>query len=108
LEVRKVLWFKYVAWNVRGLGENEEELDKTLNDSNNKISAITESEKKLRGTQETENCMVIYSGVNRYTRGQLGVTTWINKSISNKIEYYKFWNDRIIETRLKVKQDLPC
>jgi len=26
---------------------------------------------------------------------------WIHKSISNKIEHYKFWNDRIIETRLK-------
>ena len=51
--------------------------------------------------------MVTYSGVNRYTRGQLGVTIWTNKSISNKTEYYKFWNDRIIETRLKIKQVLP-
>jgi hypothetical protein len=69
---------------------------------------MTESEKKLRGTEETENCTVIYSGVKRYTRGQLGVMIWTNKSISNKVEYYKFWNDRIIETRLKVKQVLPC
>jgi len=82
-------------------------LDKTLNESNIKISAITESKKKLQGTEETENYMVIYSGVNRCTRGQLGVTIWTNKSISNKIEYYKFWNDRIIETKLKIKQVLP-
>jgi hypothetical protein len=27
---------------------------------------------------------------------------WIHKSISNKIEYYKFWDVRIIETRLKI------
>jgi len=57
----------------------------------------------LQGTEETENYMVIYSGVNKYTRGQLGITIWTNKSISNKVEYYKFWNERIIETRLKIK-----
>jgi hypothetical protein len=66
-----------------------------------------ESKKKLQGTEETENYMVIYSGVNRYTRGQLGVMIWTCKSISNKTEYYKFWNDRIIETRLKIKQVFP-
>jgi len=26
---------------------------------------------------------------------------WIHKSISNIIDHYKFWNDRVIETRLK-------
>jgi hypothetical protein len=35
--------------------------------------------KKLQGTEETEICMVIYSAVNRYTRGQLGVMIWTNK-----------------------------
>jgi len=28
---------------------------------------------------------------------------WIQKSISNKIDHYKFWNDRAIETRLKTQ-----
>jgi hypothetical protein len=27
---------------------------------------------------------------------------WIHKLISNKIEHYRFWNDRIIETILDV------
>ena len=61
----------------------------------------------MQGTEKTENYMVIYIGANRYTRGQLGVMIWTNTSISNKIEYYKFWNDRIIETRLKIKEVLP-
>ena len=30
-DVKKVSRFKYVTWNIRGLGEKEEELDKTLN-----------------------------------------------------------------------------
>ena len=61
----------------------------------------------MQGTEETENYMVIYNLANRYTRGQLGVMIWTNTSISNKIEYYKFWNDRIIETILKIKKVLP-
>jgi hypothetical protein len=28
--------------------------------------------------------------------------TWIHKSVTNKTERYKFWNDRIIERRLKI------
>ena len=42
--MKKVLKFKYVAWNVRGLGEEEEGLEKTLSE-NIKISVITESKK---------------------------------------------------------------
>ena len=49
--------------------------------------------------------MVIFSGVNRYTRGLSGVMIWIHKSISNKTEYYKLWNDKIIGTRLKITEN---
>jgi len=88
---------------LRGLGEKEEELDKTLYE-NIKISVITESKKKLQGAKQISNCTVIYSGVNRYTSGQSAVMIWVHKSISNKIDYYKFWSDRIIETRVKTQR----
>jgi len=29
---------------------------------------------------------------------------WIHKSISNSIDHYTFWNDRLIETRLKTQR----
>jgi hypothetical protein len=48
--------------------------------------------------------MVIYSGVDRYIRDQSGVMIWIHKSICNKIDHNKFWNDRVIETRLKTQR----
>ena len=95
---------KYATWNIRGLGEKEEELDKILSENNIKVSVITESEKKLQGTKGTEHYTVIYSGVDRHTRGQSGVMIWIHKSISNKIDHYKFWNNRVIETRLKTQR----
>ena len=44
--------------------------------------------------------------MDRHIRGQAGVMIWIRKSISNKIDHYKFWNDRVIETRLKTQRDL--
>jgi len=102
-DVKKVLRFKYATWNIRGLGQKEE-LDKILNENNIKISVITESKKKLQGTKETEYYTAIYSGVDRHISGQSGVMIWIHKSISNKIDHHKFWNDRVTETRLKTQR----
>jgi hypothetical protein len=85
LEMTKVLRFKYATWNVRGLGEKEEALDKTLNENHIKISVIIERRNKLWGTKGTENYMVVYGAVNRYTVARQGLT-WINKSISNKTD----------------------
>ena len=45
-EMEKVLRFKYATRNVKGLGEKQEELDKTLQENIN-TSVIAESEKKL-------------------------------------------------------------
>jgi len=36
-DVKKVSRFKYATWNIRGIGETEEELDKILNRNNIKI-----------------------------------------------------------------------
>ena len=46
--MKKVLGFKYATWNITGLGEKEEELDKILNESNIKISVITESKRNYK------------------------------------------------------------
>jgi len=104
MDVEKVSWFKYATRNIRGLGEKEEELDKILNEISIKVSVITESKKKLQGTKVTQHHMVIYSAADRHTRGQSGVMVWIHKWISNKTDHYKFWNDRVIETRLKTQR----
>jgi len=47
-DAKKVLRFKYATWNIRGLGEKEEELDKILNENNIKISVITESKRNYK------------------------------------------------------------
>jgi hypothetical protein len=53
MDVKKVSWFTYATWNIRGLGEKDEELDKILKENNIKISVITESKKKVQGMKET-------------------------------------------------------
>jgi len=30
---------------------------------------------------------------------------WIHNSISNKIDHSKFWNDRVIETKLRTQRE---
>jgi len=79
-------------------------LDRILIENNIKISVITESRKKLQGVEETEHCRAIDSAVDRHSRGQSGVAIWIHKSISNKIDHYKFRNNRVIEARLKTER----
>ena len=61
-----------------------------MDENNVRISVITEIKKKLQGNKKAENYTAIYSGVNRYTRGQSGVMILVHKSVSNKIENYKF------------------
>jgi hypothetical protein len=68
--MRKISWLKYATWNIWGLGEKEEKLDKTLKENNIKISIITESKEKLQGIKETDNCTVIYSGAKIYIKSQ--------------------------------------
>jgi len=55
MDVRKILGFKYATWNIRGLGEIEEQLDKFLNENNIKISVITESKKRNGKEQKRLN-----------------------------------------------------
>ena len=55
MDQKRVLRFKYATWNIEGLREKEEGLDKMLNENNIKIVVITESKKKFQGTKETEH-----------------------------------------------------
>jgi exonuclease III len=74
---------KFATWNVRGVHYKQEELDTILNENNTKLAAITETKKKLKGTFESQNYIIIYSGVTQNMRAQAGVMLWIHKSMKN-------------------------
>ena len=86
---------------LRWLGEKEEWVDQTLKEGNIKLFSNYISYNVLQGLK---NYADIYSRVNRYTSGQSVVMMWVHKQISVETDYYKFWNDRIIETRLKIQR----
>jgi hypothetical protein len=75
-----------------------------LNENNIKLAAITETKKKLKGTYESQNHIIIYSGVTQNVRAQAGVILWIHKSMKNQILHCTFWNERILEIRLKINR----
>jgi exonuclease III len=58
-----------------------------------------------KGSNPTTGLTLLWVRGNfNHWQGQSGVMIWIHKSISNKIDHYKFWNNRIIKTRLKTQR----
>jgi hypothetical protein len=67
---------------------------------------VTETKKKLKGTKETQNYTLICSGVNTKTHIQAGVMIWIHNSLRNNILHYTYWNERILEVRLYLMEEI--
>jgi hypothetical protein len=100
--MKKQNTIKYATWNVSGTAHKWEELDSVLNLKQIKIAAITESQKKLKGTMETNNYTVIYNGVNRSIWAQAGIMIWSHISIKNTITNYTHWSKRTIKVKLNI------
>ncbi|PSN46792.1 hypothetical protein C0J52_19145 [Blattella germanica] len=93
---------KLATWNVRGLTNKESELEKELSNLKIDIAAITETKKKLQGSLELQNYLMIYGGVKQEQRASAGVAIWIHKRLKNRIHSYTFINERIIMLRIKI------
>ncbi|NSM56166.1 RNA-directed DNA polymerase [Wolbachia endosymbiont of Atemnus politus] len=65
---------------------------------------ITETKKKQKGTDESENYIYIYSGVKKEERAKSGVMIFVHKQLRKNIIHYNYWSDRIIEIRLKINR----
>ena len=92
---------KLATWNVRGLMNKEEELQNELKKMNIDIGIITETKKKLKGTKEYKDYLLLYSGVPQNKRASSGVAVFLKKSLQNRIHSYNFVNDRIINIRIR-------
>jgi exonuclease III len=93
---------KIGTWNVRGICNKVEEIKNETKGSELDIITLTETKKKLKGTQELAHFTLIYSGVPQRVRAQSGIAILISHKWKNKIHSYKFINDRIITVKLKV------
>ncbi len=63
----------------------------------------TETKKKLKGTQELEEYIMIHSGVPQNIRAKAGVAIIINKKWKSRIDSYAFINERIVTLRRKIR-----
>lgn len=95
---------QFATWNVQGLSYKDDQLDDILAKKGIKIAAISETKRKQNGSKETNNYIQLYSGVNRQERARAGVILMIHKSLRSSIDYYKFWNERLIEVRIKLRR----
>jgi exonuclease III len=48
--------------------------------------------------------MQIYNGITKQTRAHAGVMIMIYKSLKSKTDNHKYWNERIMEVRMKTFQ----
>jgi exonuclease III len=94
----------FATWNVHGISYREDQLDDILAKKSIKIAAISESKRKLKGSKETNNYIQIYSRVKAIERAHSGVMLMVNKSLKSNKDSYNYWNDRIIQLRLKLSR----
>ena len=92
------------TWNIQGLNNKEPELIKTLEERKINIAIISETKKKLKGTKEIDDWIMIYSGVTQSKRAQAGVAIYIDKRWKHRIISYNYINERLLTLRLKVKR----
>jgi exonuclease III len=101
-EKRNIL--NFVTWNVQGISYKEDQLDGILAKKSIKIAAILESKRKLKGSEETNNYIQIYSGVKATEIARCGVMLMVHKSLKSNIDSYNYLSDRIIQLRLKLSR----
>jgi hypothetical protein len=75
-------------------------VDSVLHEKQNSSNCKIKNE--LKGTMETNNYIIKYSGVNRNTRTRAGVIIWIHKSIKNTVINYTYWSERVTEVKLNI------
>jgi len=68
------------------------------------IAVIPETKKKLKGSQDMEDDILLYSGVPTNKRAAAGIAIMIKAKFKNKIHSYVFVNERILQLRYKLQR----
>lgn len=95
---------KIAVWNVRGLYSKEKILQEELKRAKVDIAIIPETKKKLKGSQELEDYILLYSGVPSNKRAAAGIAIMVKNSFRKRINSYAFINERILQLRYKFQR----
>ena len=97
---------KMGVWNVRGLDGREKLLQEELEKANVDVDiAVTpETKKNLKGLQELEDYILLYSGVPANRRAASGTAVMIKAKFKKRIHSYMFVIERILQLRYKLQR----
>ena len=90
---------KIGVWKVRDLYGKEKLLQEELKKENVDIAVIPETKKKLKGSQELDDYILLYSGVPTNKRAVTGIAIMIKAKFKKRIHSYVFVNERILQLR---------
>jgi hypothetical protein len=90
--------------NVKGLYGKETLLQEELKKANVDIAVIPETKKKLKGSQEWEDYILLYSCVPTNKRAASGIAIVIKAKYRKRIHSYMFVNERILQLRYKLQR----
>jgi len=76
---------KIDAWNVRGLYGKEKLLQEELKKANVDIAVIPKTKKELKGSQELDDYILLYSGVPTNKRAAAGIAIMIDAKFKKRI-----------------------
>ena len=91
------------TWNIQGWRTKDKEVIKELIKYNADVAVLTETKKKGRGSEELENFIHLYSGVNKEHRARAGVSILVNKKLRNFVRSWEQINERIIRLNMAWK-----
>jgi hypothetical protein len=80
----------------------EKLLQKELKKAN--VAVIPETKKKLKGSQEWEDYILLFSGVPTNKRAAAGTAIMIKAKYRKRIHSYMFVNERILQLRYKLQR----
>jgi len=92
------------VWNVRGLYDKEKLLQEELKKANVYIAVIPETKNKLKGSQQLDDYILLYSGVPTNRRAAAGIAIIIKAKFKKRIHSYVFLNEIILQLRYELRR----
>nr|CAH7729527.1 unnamed protein product [Callosobruchus chinensis] len=91
------------TWNVKSMSTKQSELISEIKRYQMDIVAVTETKKKGNGSEQIEDYIHLYSGVDKICRARAGVSLFISKELGRDIKDWQPINERIIRVDTKLK-----
>lgn len=88
-------------WNVQGLSRKQDQIFKELKSFKIDVAVLNETKKKGSGSEYKEECILLYSGVDKDRRARAGVGIAVRKQYVKNIKSWNSVNKRIIKMEIE-------